>query len=141
MFDGPAIHVCPVRVYYEDTDAEGIVYYANYLKFAERGRTEMLREAGIGHRALLADHGIAFAVRNMSADYIRPAKLDDALTVHSRLLALRGASMSAEQIVRRNDEDLVRLTMRLACIDRQGRPARLPSTLRQALETYRHDVQ
>ena len=112
-----------------------------YLKFAERGRTEMLREAGIGHRALWAKHGIAFAVRNFSADYLRPAKLDDALTVQSRLLAVRGASMSAEQIVRRDDEDLVRMTVRLACIDRQGRPARLPSSLRQALETYRHDVQ
>ena len=100
-----------------------------------------LHQLGDHVASTLDNHGIAFAVRNMSADYIRPAKLDDALTVHSRLLALRGASMSAEQIVRRNDEDLVRLTMRLACIDRQGRPARLPSTLRQALETYRHDVQ
>jgi len=140
MSDALAVHLCPVRVYYEDTDAEGIVYYANYLKFAERGRTEMLRDAGIGHRALLAEHGIAFAVRNLSADYLKPAKLDDALTVYSRLLTLRGASMSAEQIVRRDDEDLVRMTVRLACIDRQGRPARLPSTLRQTLETYRHEV-
>lgn len=140
MADGPATHICPVRVYYEDTDAEGIVYYANYLKFAERGRTEMLREAGIEHRELLQEHGIAFAVRNMSADYVKPARLDDALTVHSRLLDLRGASMSAEQIVRRADEDLVRLSVRLACIDRQGRPARMPPTLRAVLAAYTHDV-
>lgn len=140
MADSPATHICPVRVYYEDTDAEGIVYYANYLKFAERGRTEMLREAGIEHRELLQEHGIAFAVRNMSADYVKPARLDDALTVHSRLLDLRGASMSAEQIVRRADEDLVRLSVRLACIDRQGRPARMPPTLRAMLAAYTHDV-
>lgn len=140
MADSPATHICPVRVYYEDTDAEGIVYYANYLKFAERGRTEMLREAGIEHRELLQEHGIAFAVRNMSADYVKPARLDDALTVHSRLLDLRGASMSAEQIVRRADEDLVRLSVRLACIDRQGRPARMPPTLRAVLAAYTHDV-
>jgi acyl-CoA thioester hydrolase len=140
MADGPTTHICPVRVYYEDTDAEGIVYYANYLKFAERGRTEMLREAGIEHRDILNKHGIAFAVRNMSADYVKPARLDDALTVHSRLLDLRGASMSAEQIVRRDDEDLVRMNVRLACIDQRGRPARMPPTLRAVLAAYTHDV-
>ena len=141
MADGAAVHVCTVRVYYEDTDAEGIVYYANYLKFAERGRTEMLREAGIGHRDLWAEHGIAFAVRNMAADYIKPARLDDALTIYSRLLSLRGASMSAEQIVRRDGEDLVRLSVRLACIDKNGRPARLPKPVRAVLEAYTHVVQ
>lgn len=141
MADGAAVHICPVRVYYEDTDAAGIVYYANYLKFAERGRTEMLREGGIGHRDLWDKHGVGFAVRNMSADYIKPAHLDDALTVHSKLLTLRGASMSAEQVVRRNDEDLVKLSVRLACIDRRGRPARLPRSVRSVLEAYTHDVQ
>lgn len=140
MADGPATHICPIRVYYEDTDAEGIVYYANYLKFAERGRTEMLREAGIEHRDLLAKHGIAFAVRSLSADYVKPALLDDALSVHSRLIDVRGASMSAEQIVRREDEDLVRFNVRLACINRRGRPARMPPTLRSVLSAYTHDV-
>ncbi len=140
MSDIGATHVCPVRVYYEDTDAEGIVYYANYLKFAERGRTEMLRAAGIAHPTLWANHGVGFAVRNMTADYLKPAKLDDVLAVHSRLINLRGASMSAEQIVRRADEDLVRLTVRLACIDRNGRPKRLPDLFRTALDSYRHDI-
>lgn len=140
MIDGSGTHVCPIRVYYEDTDAAGIVYYANYMKFAERGRTEMLRSVGLAHRDLLADHGIAFAVRNLSADYLRPARLDDSLTVHSRLIELRGASMSAKQVVRRADEDLVRMTVRLACIDRQGQPARLPKTLRAALGAYSYDT-
>jgi len=140
MAEGMAFHTCPVRVYYEDTDAGGIVYYANYLKFAERGRTEMLRDVGIVHRDIWDSCRVRFAVRNISADYIKPARLDDALTVHSKLLSLRGASISTEQIVRRNNEDLVRLSVRLACIDYAGRPARLPRTVRSALEAYRYDV-
>ena len=141
MTDRAAVHICPVRVYYEDTDAGGIVYYANYLKFAERGRTEMLREAGIRHRDLWECHGVAFAVRNISADYIIPARLDDALTVHSRLISLLGASMSAEQIICRDDEDLVRLSVRLACIDQNGRPSRLPKPVWSVLEAYTHQEQ
>lgn len=140
MTDLPAVHICPVRVYYEDTDAAGIVYYANYLKFAERGRTEMLRAAGFGQRELWDAHGIGFAVRKLSADYLQPARLDDSLTVHSRLLSLRGASMWAEQIVRRGKDEIAQMTVRLACIDRRGRPARLPSPVRTALEPYRHDA-
>ncbi|NKB56896.1 MAG: tol-pal system-associated acyl-CoA thioesterase [Alphaproteobacteria bacterium] len=140
MTDTPATHIFPIRVYYEDTDSEGIVYYANYLKFAERGRTEMLRAAGIEHSTLWDEYGVGFAVRNMSADYLRPAKLDDSLTIHSRLLAIRGASMSAEQVVRRDEEDLVRITVRLACIDRSSKPARFPQPLRVALGAYKHDI-
>lgn len=140
MSDLGGTHICPVRVYYEDTDAEGIVYYANYLKFAERGRTEMLRAAGVAHPRLWAEHGVGFAVRHMTADYLKPAKLDDELAVHSRLLEIRGASMKAEQIVRRAEEDLVRLTVRLACIDRSGKPRRLPEIFRTALDSFRHDI-
>ena len=140
MSEAPTAHICPIRVYYEDTDSEGIVYYANYLKFAERGRTEMLRAAGIVHTTLWETHGVGFAVRSMTADYLKPARLDDALTVHSRLLTLRGASISAEQVVRRDDEELVRLSVRLACIDRTGKPARLPKPLRTALGPYTHDA-
>lgn len=140
MSESLSVHICPVRVYYEDTDSEGIVYYANYLKFAERGRTEMLRTAGIVHPTLWETHGVGFAVRSMTADYLKPARLDDALTVHSRLLSLHGASMSAEQVVKRDGEELVRLTVRLACIDREGKPARLPEPLRAALGPYTHDA-
>lgn len=138
MTEAPLTHVYPIRVYYEDTDAEGIVYYANYMKFAERGRTEMLRAAGIEHSTLWDEHGVGFAVRNVTADYLKPAKLDDALTVHSRLLAVRGASMSAEQVVKREREDLVRMSLRLACIDRGGKPARFPKQLRLKLDAYVH---
>lgn len=127
-------YVFPVRVYYEDTDAAGLVYYANYLKFAERARTEMLRALGWGQRALLADDDVAFVVRRCVADYGRPARLDDALSVRTRLTALRGASFEAEQVVRRNGIDLVRLDVTLACVGEAGRPKRIPPRLRAAMD-------
>lgn len=126
-------HVYPVRVYYEDTDAAGIVYYANYLKFAERARTEWLRAKGIGQRALSETEGVAFAVRRVSVDYLRPALLDDALEVRTRIVAVRGASLDGEQEISRDGEILARLTLTLACVARSGRPARLPKVVREAL--------
>jgi len=136
MGEASAIHVFPLRVYYEDTDAEGIVYYANYLKFAERGRTEMLRAAGVDHRSLRKTEDVSFAVRSLSADYLRPARLDDTLEVHTRLLSVGGASMAAEQIVKRDGADLARLVVRLACVGGNGKPARLPGALRTALAAF-----
>ncbi len=129
-------HVLPVRVYYEDTDTAGIVYYANYLKFAERGRTEMLRLVGIQQVELARRQGLAFAVRDCNVDYRRPAKLDDLIEVRSRLIALRAASAEAEQLIYRDGTALVRLDVRIACVDRDGRPARIPAALRTALATY-----
>lgn len=126
-------HVFNVRVYYEDTDAAGIVYYANYLKYAERARTEMLRDLGFENGPMMADAGVAFAVRRCTADYLRPAMLDDRLEVHTRVLAVGGASLEAEQTVRRGDADIARLRVRLACVTRAGRPGRLPGDLRRAL--------
>ena len=93
-FDGVE-HVLPLRVYYEDTDAAGIVYYANYLKFAERARTEMLRLLGIHQRAMSEDYGLAFAVRDCSVDYRHPARLDDLPEVRSRLVKLSAAAARA----------------------------------------------
>lgn len=129
-------HVLPVRVYYEDTDTAGIVYHANYLKFAERGRTEMLRLVGIEQAELARREGLAFAVRDCNVDYRRPAKLDDLIEVRSRLTGLRAASAEAEQLIYRDGTALARLDVRIACIDRDGRPARIPAALRVALETY-----
>jgi acyl-CoA thioester hydrolase len=135
---GPGrVHVWPLRVYYEDTDAAGIVYYANYLKFVERARTELLRERGIDHRRLQADHGLAFAVRDCAIDYIRPARLDDALEVHTRVLEISGATIRIEQTVRRAREALVRITMRIVCLREDGRPARLPAPLCEVVGAYR----
>lgn len=130
------VHVFPVRVYYEDTDTAGIVYYANYLRFAERARTEMLRLAGIGQRALARESGIAFAVRDCAVDYRAPAHLDDLLEVRSRILELRPASSRLEQSIERDGAPLVRLDVRLACLGTDGRPARVPAAVQAALQAY-----
>ena len=134
-FDG-ALHRFPVRIYFEDTDAAGIVYYANYLKFAERARTEMLRRMGADHSGLMGDTGAAFAVRHLSADYRRPARLDDALHVVTRIDSVGGATLAVEQTVERDGEPLVVLTMKLAFMTAGGRPARLPDAVRRVFEGY-----
>jgi len=131
-------HVFPVRVYYEDTDAAGIVYYANYLKFAERARTEMMRCLGTEHQSLMEEAGIAFAVRSCHAEYLQPARLDEALVVRTQIRELRGASMRASQFVIRQESDgtetnLVELVIRLACMSGDLKPARLPGAVRKSL--------
>ena len=131
-----AEHVLPIRVYYEDTDAAGIVYYANYLKYAERARTEMLRLMGVQQTELRRDHGVAFAVRACSIDYRRPARLDDLLEVRSHLRALGGATAEAGQVISRDGAPLVTLEVRLACVRDDGKPARMPGHLRDALSGY-----
>lgn len=128
------VHVFPLRVYYEDTDAAGIVYYANYLKFAERARTEMLRALGTNQSRLAAEQGIAFAVSRCTADYLKPARLDDRLEVHTRVTEVGGASLSADQAVKGEAGELVRLDVRLACTNPAGRPARLPKALRASFQ-------
>jgi len=131
-----AVHVLPLRVYYEDTDAAGMVYYANYLKFAERARTEFLRSLGLEHSSLRASAGTLFIVRQCSADYLRPARLDDAIEVHTRITEVGAATLRAEQIVKRDGTDLARLNLRLACIDETGRPVRMPGAIRHAIEDF-----
>ncbi len=133
-------HVYRVRIYYEDTDAGGIVYYANYLKFAERARTELLRHLGVEQARLMSGDGIAFAVRHLSADYLRPARLDDLLEVHTRIVKVGGASLQLKQAVRRDGADLVRFEVRLACLalSGRGRPVPLPRDLRASLEDFHH---
>jgi acyl-CoA thioester hydrolase len=138
-----ARHLLPLRVYYEDTDAGGIVYHAVYLQFAERARTEMMRLAGMGHEDLLARHGVRLAVHRCSIEYHRPARLDDALVVASRIAAASGASITIEQEVRRPAPDdhngfinLASLTLRLVVLDHLLRPTRLPGALRAVLSQY-----
>lgn len=128
------VHVLPIRVYYEDTDALGIVYYVNYLKFAERARTEMLRLLGHDQHELLARRGIGFTVRRCEVDYYMPARLDDALEVHSNLIELRGASMDLLQTIRREPDILARLRFKIACVDRTGRAQRVPGEIRKLFE-------
>lgn len=128
-----APHRFPLRVYYEDTDAAGIVYYANYLKFAERARTEYLREAGFDHVVLAAKDGVGFVVRRVEADYRIPAKLDDALVIETVVTAASGARFVMRQSVLRNDMILCDVTVTLGCIDHAGRAVRLPEPVRNAL--------
>ena len=128
-----ATHRYKLRVYFEDTDAGGMVYYANYLKFAERARTEMLRAAGIDHARMVAEEGLMLVVRHCTADFRRSAKLDDELEVETRLSELAGASLSLAQTIRRDGESLVELAVSVACITRAGRPTRLPERLRAAI--------
>jgi acyl-CoA thioester hydrolase len=126
--------ILPVRVYYEDTDAAGIVYYANYLKYIERARTELLRFIGVDQSELRRETGLAFAVKNCTLDYIAPARLDDALEVRSRLSSLKGASLVADQEIYRRDERLFTAEVRCVCFEvATGRPGRIPAQVREAL--------
>ena len=130
----PAVaHSFPLRVYYEDTDAAGMVYHANYLKFAERGRSEMLRGMGFPHKRLAAEDGVGFAVRRCAVEYLAPARLEDALVVDTMLGAAGAATLNLRQQIRRDGEGLADLDILVACIGRDGRPRRLPSALRAAL--------
>ena len=127
------MHRHALRVYYEDTDLAGIVYYANYLKFLERGRTEALRALGIDQGRLKAETGLVFAVTRVVLDYRRPARFDDWLEVETRVTALRAASVRMAQAVTRADAVLCDGEVTVACIDAGGRARRLPETVRTAL--------
>ncbi len=129
-------HHLPIRVYYEDTDAAGIVYYANYLKFAERARTEILRLAGVNQSEMTTRYGMSFAVRNCAIDFRAPARLDDLIEVRSRFTELAGATLSGVQAIWRDAEQLVRLDVRVACLRENGRPTRIPVPLRRALQLF-----
>jgi acyl-CoA thioester hydrolase len=122
-----------LRVYYEDTDAAGIVYYANYLKFIERARTEALLTLGLSQTDLRERFGLVFAVRAARVDYRAPARLEDELTVTTAVVRLGGAGMDLAQQVRRGATLLADCGVSLACLDTQGRPARMPRDLREAL--------
>ncbi|MDN5786885.1 tol-pal system-associated acyl-CoA thioesterase [Pseudorhodobacter sp.] len=122
-----------VRVYYEDTDLAGIVYYANYLKFIERGRSEWIRDLGIDQSVLRRDHGVVFAVRRVVADYLLPAIYDDMLQVHTRLASLGGARIILAQQVRRGEDLLFDAEVTLVCLTATGRPVRMPVPVRAAI--------
>ncbi len=128
-------HILPVRVYFEDTDFSGIVYYANYLKFIERGRSDFLRLLGV-HHTELAEQGLVFAVRRVEADYLRPARIDDILEVRTSLAELRGARFVLEQRVFRADETLFAAKITAALLTLGGRPRRLPADMVSRFEDF-----
>ena len=126
-------HRLEVRVYYEDTDLAGIVYYANYLKFIERARTEWVRALGVDQTRLKDEDGIVFAVRRVVADYLAPAKFDDELTVETRPVSHSGARIILSQTVLRGSETLFASEVTLVALTGEGRPARLPADVRHRL--------
>ena len=126
-------HQFRTRVYYEDTDLAGIVYYANYLKFIERARTEWVEGLGIDQMALRDKQGIVLAVRRVEADFLRPAKFGDDLIVETVLQSLGGARMVLEQVVTRAEERLFVAVVTLVCLAKDGRASRLPAEVRAKL--------
>lgn len=135
-------HRYPVRVYYEDTDAGGIVYHANYLRFAERARTEALRALGIPHADLVREHNLMFVVRRVKVDYLRPARLDDSIVVVTEPVAMRAASVVLRQDVQGPGGSCAVLEVELACMPPSGTwPARIPPRWREtllAMQAARH---
>ena len=125
-------HRFPVRVYYEDTDLAGIVYYANYLKFIERARSEWVREIGVDQRAMKAQ-GIVFAVRRVEADYIAPAVFEDDLVVETTPISMTPVRLVLGQVVLRQDVVLFRSVITLVAVGDGGKPLRLPEALRQVV--------
>ncbi len=130
-------HVLPVRVYYEDTDFSGVVYHAKYLHFMERGRSEFLRAAGVRHQGMLkTEEPLVWVVRHMTIDYLKPARVDDELTVHSTPRELTGARMRIEQGVWRKTELLVKAEVEACVITLDGKPRRIPDGIRKQLERF-----
>ncbi len=125
-------HQFPLRVYYEDTDLAGIVYYANYLKFIERARSEWVREMGIDQVQMKAD-GIVFAVRRVEADYLQPARFDDALVVETTMDEGSGVRLICKQEVKRGAEVLFSAIVTVICMNEAGAVVRLPAAIRRSV--------
>lgn len=123
----------PIRVYYEDTDAGGIVYYANYLKFCERGRTEFLRDRDLSNTDIRAKYGVIFVVRDVQCSYLKPALLDDMLEMRTGISKIGRSSLVMQQQLFRADVMIFTAQITLVCIDGNGRPVSLPESVRTAL--------
>ncbi len=124
------IHSFNLRVYYEDTDAGGIVYHANYLKFAERARTEMIRDCGLTNSSVRNEFGVIIVVRHIDINYTAPAKLEDSLVVESEIVETGRTSFLMKQVVLREDHPLATLLVKLVCVDLEtGKATRTPDKL------------
>lgn len=130
------VHRIAFRVYYEDTDAAGIMYYANYLKFAERARTEALRLMGLPHAEIVRDHGAGFVVRRCEADYLSPARLEDIVTVETSLQENGASRMTMRQKMMVGNVTAADLRLVLACVGKDMKPVRIPDHVLRAIETY-----
>jgi len=127
--------IWPVRVYYEDTDAGGVVFYANYLKFFERARTEMLRAMGYEQDELIANESIIFVVRSVQVDYLSPARFNEQLQVSAEVSLTKKASLTFDQVITRGNDVLCKGSVRVACLDAQDmRPKAIPEKLLEQLK-------
>jgi acyl-CoA thioester hydrolase len=135
-FDG-RFHLLAVRIYYEDTDFTGLVYHANYLRFFERGRSDFLRVAGVHHSALLEGaEPLGFAVNKMSLEFLKPARIDDALVVRTAFETMRGPRIFIAQQLERGAEILVKAQLEVCCISLTGRPRKPPTMLLERLKPF-----
>jgi len=135
-FDGKT-HILPIRLYYEDTDLSGVVYHANYLRFMERARTELFRMAGVSKMAdLEADEPTAWAIREIAIKYLAPARLDDALAVHTICTAISGARLNAIQRIFCGDTLLTDARIEACIVTLTGRPRRIPENIRALLTPF-----
>lgn len=130
-------HSVDYRVYYEDTDAGGVMYHASFIRFCERGRSELLRAAGLGCATLEEERGIIFVIRHLEADYHKPARLDDLLTVKSSIKEMKNSSFVMEQTIFCQDSMLFSAAVTVVCVDKQNvRPVRLPEDVRAQFTDY-----
>ena len=130
-------HTTSFRVYYEDTDAGGIVYHSNYLKFAERGRCDMLRDLGLECSTITEKLGMMFVLKHADIEYLKPAALDDLLEVQTMVESMRNTSFQMRQIVHKDDEEICNMLITLVCVDANAiKPIRLPEILREKFEPY-----
>jgi acyl-CoA thioester hydrolase len=135
-FDG-RVHILPVRIYYEDTDFSGIVYHANYLRYFERGRSDFLRMAGVHHRELAQGAApLAFALRRMEIEFVRAARIDDSLVVHTTYDAIEGPRMMVSQTILRGAEVIARASVEACIISFDGKPKRPPKAIVEKLTPY-----
>jgi acyl-CoA thioester hydrolase len=139
-FEGKT-HILPIRVYYEDTDLSGLVYHANYLRYMERGRSEYFRSAGVTRLAQLDEpEPTAWTLKKVSLEYLRPARIDDLIEVRTRCVALSGARMTADQMIYKEDELLMRGLVEACIITLAGKPRRIPSDVRERLLPFLCDT-
>jgi acyl-CoA thioester hydrolase len=135
-FDGRA-HFLPVRIYYEDTDFTGIVYHANYLRYFERGRSDFLRLAGVAHTAMLEGaEPLGFVVNKLTLDFLKPARIDDALRVRTAFESMKGPRIFISQSLERGGETLVEAAVQVCCISLTGRPRKPPPLLVERLKPF-----
>lgn len=129
-----AAHDYPVRIYYDDTDAGGVVYHANYLKLCERARTESLRAMGFENSQIRTEYGAIIVVKSLEAEYLSPSKLDDLLTIQTRILSIKNTSFVMEQKAIRNNVCIFSMNVVLVFVNEEGRPTKIPDAVKAAFQ-------